>query len=310
MTLVSVSAFNDADLLDSCLASIREHAPGATTQVVDGRYVTHGEPPDNSTDATPDVAADYDATYHPGGPYPTEKAKHEHRLSLSPRGTRCLFLDADERLLAFDAGAIPDDTVGRIRIFNAGMYGHTVRHYPRYFYPEQFDEVVRVDRFSFDAPVERTDGITVAHRPDLRPDSYRAAKVDRYDAEGRDNWYREHLEDLRENGVDADYTTCPECGETSLSRSRATTFGDAVTRVAACVNGECYAAIESVDVGEFVYLPDRVREGFETDVARVRLELAVAGWNVAQVWPVGGFERWVWNAVRFVEDEWDGERVI
>jgi len=305
VTVVSVNAYDDGDLLDACLASIRRHVPDARIQVVDGRYLTHPAENDNSVDATPDVADDYGAEYYPDGPYPSEKAKHEHRLSLSPRGDRCLFLDADERLLAFDTEAVLEDAAARIRIFNCLLYGGTVRHYPRYWYPEQFDEVVRVDRFSLDAPVERTDGITLTHRADLRGEDYRAAKVNRYDAEDRSNWYRDYLERLDERGHGVELVECPECGEQSLSRSRGTTFGDDVTRVATCVNGECYAAIEPVDVGEFRYVPDRVAEGFREDVARVRLELAVAGWNVAQVWPVGGFDRWCWNAERWVEEEFE-----
>lgn len=303
MLTVSVNAYDDADLLEGCLASVRERLPHARIQVIDGRYETFTpDAADNSTDGTAAVAAAYGAEYWPDGPFEDEAAKHWGRLERAPDGGRVLFIDADERLVTFDGDAIPDDTVGRVRIHNALMYGEgDVTYYPRLFYPEMMEDIPRVDRFSFDAPVERTDAITLTHRADLRSDAYREAKLKRFEREDRDPWYAQYLEALGERGHVAEFYECPACGEQSLTRSRVCGYGRERTdfsRVETCTRADgCHAAVVPVEWdGEFRYVPDDLAAGFEDDIERVRLELMAAGNNIARVCSPEALRRYEPNA--------------
>jgi len=323
-TAVSVNAYNDAELLDNCLASVREHLPDATVHVVDGRYSAWPDAEDNSTDATGEIAAEHGADYLRAGPFEDEAAKHRYRrdMAATTEAERVLFVDADERLLRFDPPEDPD-TDHRAGIFNALVYGPAISYYPRYFAPERMT-VERVDKFMLDGPVQRTDGITIVHRADLRSEAYRDAKRKRFDTEGRDPWYDDYLERLAENGHDAEFTECPNCGQHSVTTSRLTGYeprdsgrsrvavkgdaelGDEFSRVMCCTAGDgCYRTTETFELSEFVHLPDRVSEGFAEDLERVKLELMAAGWELAKTVPVDAFDRYEANARQWVSDEWD-----
>lgn len=327
MVYVSVNAYDDGRLLEGCLASIREHLPEATIGVVDGRYETWPNGEDNSTDETPEIAASHGAQYHPDGPYPREEHKHRHRIELAPEGERCLFIDADERLVTATGEGFDDGTAYRVRILNAKVYGGQITfhegeaytgqitYYPRLFYPSQMAEIPRVDRYTLDAPVDRTDAITIAHRADLRSNDYRDAKIERFDAEDRGPWYEQHLEMLNNGEVEFAFGECPECGRESLSRSRVTGYGtdDAqFSRVAVCTADDgCHRSIEPYDVGEWRYLPDDVERGFAEDLERVRIELMDAGWQLAKVVPDHAFRRYGPNARIWVRDNLNtGERPV
>ncbi len=318
MVTVSVNAYQDADLLEGCLASIREELPRARIQVVDGAYRSWPgwEAAPNSTDGTPDVCNAYGAEYWPDGPFDREHDKHWGRIARALDDERLLFMDADERLLAFADPPIGDDEACRVRIFNALWYGPRVNYYPRYFYPGQMDDIPRVDRYSFDCGVAHTDFITIVHRADLRSDAYRDAKECRYTNEGRTaDWYAEHREEVASPAY-TDFDTCPECGEASVTRSRVCGWGPSpqvkvwgrepaqYTHVEACTaRDRCYAAIVDYELDGWEYVPTRVREGFESDLERVRVELMDAGWALAKTVPQDVFGQYVHNA------EWWLERV-
>lgn len=301
---VSINAYQDASLLTTCLKTIRQQLPDASIQVVDGRYETWPASNDNSTDDTAFVADTYGADYIPGGPYESEAAKHEARVQHAPEGDRLLFMDADERLLKAAPGRLDDKTAYKVRIHNALMYNTGITYYPRLFYPRQWDEAIRVDRFSFDAAVERTDDVTIVHRADLRNRDYRRDKLERFGAEDRDPWYRDYLETVEEQGFDATFYECPECGEMSVTESRVCGYGDEYTRVRTCTaSDECYSAIEPVRVGHYRYLPDHLDRGFREDPERVRLELMDAGNDLARVLGPRKFKRYQPNARIWVDEE-------
>lgn len=281
---VSVSTYADPELLRGCLASIREQLPDAAVAVVDGRYATWPADPDNSGDETAALADRYDATYHPDGPYPDEEAKHHHRLDLAPDGERCLFMDADERLIDIDRAALDPQGAYAIRIHQPLVYSddRPVWYYPRSFNPEWVTDVTSTDKYHFDASAiaggqtHRTDAITLTHRHDLRPRTYRESKLDRYEAEDR----QFHLDDAqyREGDWATDPVRCPECGEQSLHRSQATTAdGQAVTRVETCTAGECLARVVDRSVERYRYLPDAIATGQQEAPDRLRRELLQAG---------------------------------
>jgi len=310
MTVVSVNAYDDADLLAECLASVREVLGNVRIQVVDGRYETfRPDAPDNSTDETPAVADAYGAEYWPDGPHADESAKHWARLDRAPDGEHVLFLDADERLLGADFDGLKAGTAYRIRIHNALMYDQDVTYYPRYFKPEWMEDIPRVDRFSFDVPVRRTDAITAVHRADLRGEAYREAKLDRFERENRDPWYRNYLNSLDERGFDhVEFQECPECGRESMTRSRVCGYDDQFTWVECCTAADgCYRTIREYTLEEWLYLPDAVTQGFEEDRQRVRAELMDAGNGIAKVVGPERFERYEPNARMWVERELEAD---
>lgn len=286
---VSINTYQDAPLLRECLASIRCVAPDARIQVVDGAYSTFPHDSDNSTDGTPEICDDYDAEYWPvgDGPYADEPAKHRARVRLAPDGDPVLFMDADERLVAADPAETPTDTVGRVRIYDP-VYRPGVTYYARYFRPEWLVDIPRQDRFWFERPdgsdlTERhTDAITIVHRHDLRGDAYVDAKAARLDSEGRDpERYRERVARARERAT-REAATCPSCGEDTLHRSRVGGYAAGYTRVEACVSRDgCHRAVVGYDLGDYEYLPDRIREGFREDPERLRVECMDAGLDMA-----------------------------
>lgn len=281
---VSVSAYEDGDLLDACIESIRGCLGDVAIQVVDGKYDTfRPDAPANSTDATRAVAEDWGATYIAGGPYSKEQAKHVDRVERAPDGTRTLFMDADERLVTaqpqgFDGAALLP------RIYNAKVYsdGPVVR-WPRSFDPASVRAINKWDAYLFDAPVERTDTITIAHRHDLRGRDYREAKYDRIKAEGRTVRYDGNEERYYAGEFDVDTAECPRCGMDTLVHSPPTDAdGDGLTRVAVCLAGDsCYRAIERMTVDEYRYLPDNWEAGF-ADPERLQAELVAAGCDWAE----------------------------
>lgn len=310
MLTVSVNAYDDADLLAGCLASVRETLPHARIQVIDGRYESfRPDAADNSTDDTMAVCDAYGAEYWPDGPFDDESSKHWGRVARAPDGDRILFMDADERLLTFDEEPVPEHSVGRVRIHNALMYDHgDVTYYPRYFYPRQLEGIPRVDRFSFDAPVERTDRITIIHRADLRSEAYREAKLERFDREDRGPWYKEYLEAIDEHGFDlVDFDDCPNCGEESVTKSRLCGYdGDRITWVETCTaHDRCYNSVKEFELEKWQYVPDRVGEGFDEDIQRVRAELMMAGNSIAAVVGDEAFRRYEPNAKLWVKEEFD-----
>lgn len=302
---VSVNAYEDADLLDGCLASIRDCLPDATIQVVDGRYKTFPGERDNSTDQTPDVAREYGAQYVAGGPYPREEHKHEDRVRRAPADERLLFIDADERLLKSRVTHLDDSQAYRVRIHNALWYGADVTYYPRLFHPHQWDEVIRVDRFSFTSGVDSTDDITIVHRADLRSDAYRDRKSKRFQQENRGSWYDDHRATIDSGDHQLDPEECPNCGRKSVTQSRVCGFGTTpeYSRVHACTAGDrCHTRIEPVTIDDWQYLPDRVDRGFQEDVERVRVELMDAGNQLARLLSPDAFVRYQPNARLWVED--------
>lgn len=309
---VSVNAYQDAYLLDNCLASIRRHIPDATVQVVDGRYESWPDEADNSTDKTAPLARQYDAEYHAAGPFDSEADKHRYRRD-QVETKYLLFIDADERLLRFEPEKLELENEYRIRIFNALMYGPRISYYPRFFRPENMS-VERVDKFMLDNQVRRTDAVTVSHRADLRSDAYRNAKLERFEHESRDPWYRDYLKSLDEKGHNARYFECPNCGRESVTESGYTAFependpnadlsNQVYSRVRVCTAGDnCYNEIESNRIDHYRYLPDDVDKGFEEDLSRVKLELMLAGWSIAKVVPLDAFDRYDVNAKRWVSE--------
>lgn len=323
MTLtVSINTYDDADLLDNCLASVREQLPDATIHVVDGRYDTWPAADDNTEQTTRPIAGQYGCEYDPAGPFESEAAKHRYRRDIVD-SDRVLFMDADERLMQF---APPDDpTVDyRARIFNALVYGPAISYYPRYFDSGRMG-VERVDKFMMDGKVLRTDGITICHRADLRSDAYRAAKRERFDNEDRGPWYDDYLENLAEEGHDAEFEACPNCGRESVTVSRLTGYkprdsdrsrvairgdaerGETFSRVRCCTAGDgCYREIVEETLDEFRYVPDNLEQGFDEDLSRIKLELMACGWELAKTVPTDTFDRYEPNARLWIRDEWDG----
>lgn len=282
MVTVSLSVYNDATLLRGCLMSVLELLPDADIQVVDGRYESWPEGPDNSTDATREIALDYGASYHDDGPFEREHDKHHHRVDLAPDGDRCLLLDADERLVTCDLDALDDETAYQPRIFNPRVYNQTpIRYWPRIFYPETVVDIPRWDKYRFSTPCERTDAVTIAHRHDLRGRDYREAKYERFQNEGRAGRYDDgRIEEYLDNAFDVETEECPACGRDSLVHSDPTNIRpDGVfTRVAVCIAGDgCYRASEPVELGPHRYLPNRVLKGYQQDPDRLRLEVLDVG---------------------------------
>jgi hypothetical protein len=279
---VSISAYNDADLLEGCLTSIRDVLPDARIDVVDGKYESWPEGDDNSTDATPTLAREHGANYYAAGPFHRECDKHEHRVALAPDGELALFIDADERLLKFDPDALPRATAIQPRIANALVYGPKSVYWPRIFKPNWVQSINRWDSYLFDVECERSDAVTIVHRHDLRDRSYREAKYDRFEAEGRTGRYEDAFTTYLEDEWDADLETCPECGRESVSRTQLTQYGSTVAEFSAvetCVAGDrCHAAIREYSIeNEYRYLPDDWQRGFEEDRERLRAELIDAG---------------------------------
>lgn len=285
---VSISTYNDADLLDGCLASVREILGNVGIQVVDGRYSTWPSEHDNSTDNTIRCCESYDAEYHPVGPFPREEDKHEYRVELAPDNERVLFLDADERLVDFDTKAIEPGVPYNARIHNPATYYETreLFYYPRCFKPEWLNQYEKTDLPEFRSPYwqrlknrGRSDAISITHRHDLRGSGYRRRKLERYENENRSGPFANHVNHYLEGVEPSDKAYCPECGEKTLCRTRESNFGELqdVTRVATCINGDCYTAVEPVDVGDYRYLPDNIETGYGTDPERLRLELLDAG---------------------------------
>lgn len=280
MVYVSVSAYNDAGLLDGCLRSVREHCPDATIAVVDGRYESfRPDAPENSTDGTATVAREHGATYDPAGPFPREVHKHRYRVAEAPAHERALFIDADERLAAVDWAALQRDRAYAVRIHNPVVYSESpIRYWPRVFRPADVDEVARWDAYSFTVPCDRTDAVTLAHRHDLRSQEYRGAKYERFERENRDGRYADSFERYLNNDYDVSTEDCPRCGEASLVRSPATNESGDFSEIVTCVRTDsCYRAVESVAVDSYEYLPDDWERGLETDPGRLRLELLDAG---------------------------------
>lgn len=285
---VSVSAYEDADLLDACLESIRDVLGDVEIAVVDGKYETwpSGEP--NSTDDTEQVSEDWGAEYVPGGPYERERDKHIDRVELAPDHRRALFMDADERLLQADVTSTADDEPDwrtrealLPRIVNAKVYSDgPIARWPRSFYPETVKAVNRWDAYLFTTSVSRTDGITIVHRHDLRDREYREQKYERIRAEDREPRYNDHREEqYYRNEFDVETWICPECREDSLVLSPATNAdGDGMTRVAICLSRDsCYREIEPMTVDEYRYLPESWERGLKEDPRRLQTELIDAG---------------------------------
>lgn len=285
---VSVSAYNDADVLAGALASVREFLPDAEIVVIDGRYGTWPDDRDNSTDRTPEVAQEYAAGYVPAGPFDREVDKHRFRVGTAPEEERVLFLDADERIIALDEEKLPEDRPVQPRIFNPVVYNRTpISYWPRIFYPEQVEEVNRWDAYIFTAPPIHMDEVTLYHRHDLRPREYREAKYQRFRNEDRMGRYERGeetmpgvLEEYLGNTIEPNIIgTCPECGEESVvespvtNRSRTGSF----SKVRACLTDGCWSSVDQIDVGGWKYLPDRVEVGLDEDPERLRFELVDAG---------------------------------
>lgn len=290
---VSISVYNDADLLRGCLSSVRAVLPDATVAVVDGRYETWPAKADNSTDATPEIAAEFDASYHPDGPFHRECDKHEHRVDLAPDGERALFLDADERLLDVDRDQLDPGVAYQPRIFNASVYGPKSVYWPRSFKPKWVQNINRWDAYLFDVECEKADAITIVHRHDLRDREYREHKVERFHNEGRASRFEhedtEHdqLEQYLEDEWELDTTTCPNCGQQSVTRSQITGYGAKYSYVEACLAADgCHRRVRGYELGEYEYLPADWERGFDEDRDRLRVELVDAGCNfVASLTP-------------------------
>lgn len=309
MVVVSLSVYNDAHLAENALRSIREVLGNVRIQVVDGKYSTFKPDADpNSTDDIQAVCDAYGAELWKEGPFDRERDKHVRRVELAPDDSPVLLLDADERLLTYDADALKPETGYQPRIFNSLVYGPHAVYWPRYL-PAGEDHLVntinRWDAYLLSCPVERTDAITIVHRHDLRDTEYRREKYERFDRENRRPRYEDHYETYLNDDWDAEFYECPECGEQSVTRSQITNFGDEYSFVEACVNGDgCHAAIREVEVGEWRYLPDSVEEGWCEDPQRLRLELLDAGCPFVGTVSVERMVREMRPAIRL----WVGER--
>lgn len=316
MVTVSISAYDDGDVLEACLRSVRDTLPDATIQVVDGRYKTWPAANDNSRDETPDLAASYGAEYLPEGPFPRERDKHVRRVSLAPDGEPCLLLDADERLVWADMDALATETAYQPRIHNPIVYGNRVAYWPRLFDPSDVATINRWDAYQFDVPCERTDRITISHRHDLRDEDYRSDKLDRLDNEDRyeASYYNDRPEDYVELALDEDTAeeNCPECGHDTIVRSMATPFGpgddNRLSCVDTCVNGDCYTGFTERHIREFCYLPGEWERGFENDLERLREELIAAGCQFVRSTNLGPVERMRMPIGVWVEEKMTDER--
>lgn len=300
MITVSISAYNDAELLDGCLRSVRDVLGDVPVQVVDGRYAAWPTADDNSTDDTPAVCARYGAAYDAAGPFEREESKWAYRRDRAPDGAWCLFLDTDERVIAFDPAGLRPETPLKVRFHNPVVYHETrpVFYYPRVYQPEWVASYTRTDLPEFRAPyAERlhrhgqTDAVTIAHRHDLRDDDYRRDKLTRYEAEERGSPYGKDTDVYLAGPEPTELDACPACGEASLRRTRETAYGpeNAVSRVATCINGECYTAVEPVEIGEHRYVPDDIETGYDEDPDRLRLELLDTGINLLTYYHVHDF---------------------
>lgn len=313
---VSISAYNDGDLLDGCLESVQEHLPDADVCVVDGRYETWPDGADNSTDDTASVCLLHDVDYDPAGPFPRESDKHEYRVAQAPDDERVLFLDADERLLDVDLDALDDmnQVAYQPRIFNALVYGPKCVYWPRSFYPETVTSINRWDAYLFDVPCEKTDAITILHRHDLRERDYREKKYARFAEEGRAGRYDDAFETYLHDDWDVEFHECPKCGLESLTRSQITADGTHYSWAEACIRDEsCYAATREYELNGWEYLPNDWRHGLDEAPRRLRAELLDAGCPfvatapLQQLAPAIGL--WVDENLRDVEKA-DEERVF
>ena len=293
---VSVSAYNDGHLLEACLASVRDVLGDVSVDVVDGRYRTFPGDGDNSTDDTPAVARSYDADYHAEGPFDREEDKWRRRNAIAPDGELCLFLDADERLVRASVDR-PVTGPKWIRFHNPRVYREQreLFFYPRLYHPEWVGRYRQTDKPEFVDAVytgtDRTESVTVAHRHDLRDDAYRRAKLKRYQREDRDGPYG-HDESIYLNGRWAVETeACPQCGQRTLHTSPVSAYDGSLSRVQTCTNGECYTGIDSVDLGDYRYLPHDIDTGYDKDPDRLRLELLDAGVTFLTYWHVHDFDR-------------------
>lgn len=264
---VSVSAYNDAELLKGCLKSIRDELGDVDIRVVDGKYESWPSGADNSIDHTKDVCHQFNATHDPAGPFHRERDKHIYRVEKSPDGERVLFLDADERLHDVNHSELnnEDRVAYQPRIANSLIYGPKSVYWPRSFFSETVKSINRWDAYLFEAPCKRTDNITIIHRHGLRDDEYRDKKNERFSAEDREG---------REIDRCAEFSSCPLCGMESLTMTQATDYDREMTYVEMCTNSEClHAAIKDLELGEYQYVPDRIDEGFTEDPVRLRREL-------------------------------------
>jgi hypothetical protein len=293
---VSISAYNDGGLLPNCIQSVRDVLPNADIHVVDGRYESWPDGPDNSDDATPAHAETLADEYHADGPFRREDDKHLHRVNLAPDDEYALFLDADERLLTCpDPDALPRAAVFP-RIYNAIVYGPVSVYWPRLFKPEWVVDVKRWDKYSFDISgvaddetAMRDDDVTIVHRHDLRSREYREAKLERFHNEGRKSRYEGPVDESDDRGQLEQYLSgewqhvafdqCPNCGQTSLTRSQLTNYGtDPLTSVDACIADDgCHRSVTEYQVDDWQYLPDDWEAGLDDDPERLRAELLDAG---------------------------------
>jgi hypothetical protein len=280
MVYVSVSAYQDAALLDGCLQAIREQFPDAPVTVVDGRYETfRPDAPDNSTDHTSVVASAHGARYDPAGPFEREVDKHRYRVAQAPADERALFLDADERLVTADLDALQLDRAYACRIHNPLVYSENpIVYWPRLFRPRDVDNIAKWDAYAFDVPCIRTDHVTIAHRHDLRDREYREAKYERFGREDRRGRYEEAFERYLDNDWPVTPETCPECGDSTLVRSPATMEGAPASAVEVCIRTDsCHHVIDDITIGPHQYLPNDWRRGLDEAPERLRLELLDAG---------------------------------
>lgn len=319
MVYVSVSVYNDGSLLEECLAAVRAELPDAEIVVVDGRYETWPAGADNSTDETPTVCQHHDAAYVPAGPFDRECDKHQYRVDHTPDDEWMLLLDADERLVAFDEDALEAETAYRPRIFNPLVYGPACVYWPRIFKPGWVEEINRWDAYLFDAPVDRTDAVTIAHRHDLRDRDYREAKYERFANEGRAGRYDEAFDTYLNDEWEVPeqrFDSCPACGGDRIW-SLATQYGPdgAMSRVGVCLSGDgCWTGTEPVTVDDYQYLPADVQRGFDEDPMQLRAELLDAGCPFIS----GGLDRFLrmrpvvesWVSESFNEDTPAGREVI
>lgn len=285
--IVSISCYNDADILPACIDSVRKHLPTATIHLVSGRYQSWPDGSDNCDDGTADLAVTRGIKWFPDGPYPDESAKWRHRADLAPADEQVMFLDADERLVSADVSGLHKTKAYQPRIFNAVVYGPRVVYWPRLMRPADIEDIQRWDSFVFAASaldgrhVAKTDAVTIAHRHDLRSTEYKRAKQVRFANEGRESAYKKNdkLDAYYNNEPTfrAEWADCPECGQESVVKSIETLGSRGFSRVHVCVNGECYAEVVPVDF-ERRYLPDDWQRGIrEGDVRQVRMELIDAG---------------------------------
>lgn len=298
MVYVSVSAYNDGELLPGCIERIREVLPDAHVAVVDGRYETWPDGPDNSDDRTPALARELADSYHPDGPFETEADKHRHRVSLAPIAERALFLDTDERLLSFDPDALPRGRAYKPRIFNPLVYSQSpIRYWPRVFTRARVAEIRGWDAYVFRCPTSRSDACTIVHRHDLRDRDYRERKYQRFENEDRtgrydDDRFESYLED--DWDVEPD-DHCPKCGRESVVWSpwtggEVTGQAGVVSKVGCCVAGDCWIGEtrEAIDTARYLD-PDALPRGRDEDPERLRKELLAVGCPLVAQYPVTRF---------------------